>query len=101
MLILSFTKYWGWCKYHYREHPKANFALAKLEERAIEDLNSCSPDIVRIFINDWFVDAYKGTTGEVAAWVVRKQKSHRSVSKVAMKALEARAEAKIYESKFK
>ena len=34
----------------------------------------------------------------MAAWVVCKQKSHRSVSKVAMKALEARAEVKIYES---
>ena len=70
----------------------------KLEEQAIEDLNSCSPDIIRKFINQsWgFVDAYKkGMTGEVAAWVVRKQKSHRSVSKVAMKALEARAEVKI------
>ena len=28
-LILSFTKYWGWCKYRYWEHPKANFADAK------------------------------------------------------------------------
>jgi hypothetical protein len=27
MLILS--KYWGWCKYCYQEHPKANFAEAK------------------------------------------------------------------------
>ena len=87
MLILSFIKY--------REHPKANFAEAK--ERAIEVLNSCSPDIIRRFINrSWqFVDAYKkGLTGEAAAWVVRKQKSHRSVSEAAMKALEARAEAK-------
>jgi hypothetical protein len=33
-------------------------------------------------------------TGEAAAWVVRKQKSHRSASETAMKALEARAKAK-------
>ena len=93
MLILS--KYWGWCKYHYREHPKANFAEAK--ERAIEVLNSCPPNVIRRFINrSWrFIDAYKkGLTGEAAGWVVRKQKSHRSVSEAAMKALEARAKAK-------
>ena len=26
---LNSTKYWGWCKYRYRETPKANFAAAK------------------------------------------------------------------------
>jgi hypothetical protein len=42
-----------------------------------------------------FIDAYKkGLTGETAAWVVHKQKSHRSVSEAAMQALEARAKAK-------
>jgi hypothetical protein len=39
-----------------------------------------------------FIDAYKkGLTGEAAAWVVHKQKSHRSISEVAIKALEAPA----------
>jgi hypothetical protein len=93
MLILS--KYWGWCKYCYREHLKANFAEAK--ERAIEVLDSCLPNVIQRFINrSWrFIDAYKkGLTGEAAAWVVRKQKSHISVSEAAMKALEARAKAK-------
>jgi hypothetical protein len=93
MLILF--KYWGWCKYRYREHPKANFAEAKA--RAIEVLDSCPPEVIRRFINrSWrFIDAYKkGLTGEAAAWVVQKQKSHRSVSEVAMKALEARAKVK-------
>ena len=33
----------------------------------------------------------KGLTGEAAAWVVHKQKSHWSVSEAAMKALEARS----------
>jgi len=37
MLILS--KYWGWYKNRYREHPKANFTEAKA--RAIKVLNSC------------------------------------------------------------
>jgi hypothetical protein len=93
MLILS--KYWGWCKYCYQEHPKANFAEAK--EWAIEVLDSCPPNVIRRFINwSWrFIDAYKkGLTGEAAAWVVRKQKSHRSVSEAAMKVLEAQAKAK-------
>ena len=93
MLILS--KYWGWCKYRYREHPKAKFSEAK--EWAIDVLNSCPPDVIWRFINQsWrFIDAYKkGLTGEAAAWVVRKQKSHRLVSKAAMKALEAQVKAK-------
>ena len=86
MLILY--KYWGWCKYRYREHPKGNFTEAK--EQAIKVLNSCPPNVIRRFI-----DAYKkGLTGEAAAWVVRKQRSHRSVSEAAMKALEAQAKAK-------
>ena len=93
MLILS--KYWGWCKYHYREHPKANFAEAK--ERAIEVLNSCPPNVIWRFINQSWrpTDAYKkGLTGEAAAWVVCKQKSVRSISEVAMKALKAQVKAK-------
>jgi hypothetical protein len=60
-------------------------------------LDSCPPNVIQRFINrSWrFIDAYKkGLTGEAAAWVVRKQKSHRSVSEAAMKALEARAKAK-------
>ena len=67
------------------------------KERAIEVLDSCLPNVIRRFINrSWrFIDAYKkGLTGEAAAWVVRKQKSHRSVSEAAMKVLEARAKAK-------
>jgi hypothetical protein len=93
MLILY--KYWGWCKYRYREHPKANFTEAK--ERAIKVLNSCPPNVIQRFINrSWrLIDAYKkGLTGEAAAWVVHKQRSHRSVSEAAMKALKAQAKAK-------
>ena len=41
------------------------------------------------------IDAYKkGLTGEAAAWVVRKQKSHRAVSEKAMKALEVWSKGK-------
>ena len=36
----------------------------------------------------------EGQTGEAAAWVVRKQKSHKLVSETAMKAPEGRAKAK-------
>ena len=91
-----FSKYWGWCKY--REHPKNNFAEAKT--RALEVLDLCPADVIRRFINrSWrFIDAYKkGLTGEAAACVVRKQKSHRSVSESAMKALETRAKDKSVE----
>jgi len=94
-LTIIFSKYWGWCKYRYWEHPKNNFAEAKT--RALEVLDACPADVIRRFINrSWrFIDAYKkGLKGEAAAWVVRKQKSHRSVSESAMKALEARSNLK-------
>ena len=57
----------------------------------------CPADVIQRFINrSWrFIDAYKkGLKGEAAAWVVRKQKSHRSVSESAMKALEAQSKDK-------
>ena len=76
--------------------PKNNFAEAKT--RALEVLDLCLADVIRRFINrSWrFIDTYKkGLKGEAAAWVVRKQKSHRSVSESAMKALEARSKGKL------
>ena len=58
--------------------------------RALEVLDACPAEVIRRFI-----DAYKkGLTGEAAAWVVRKQKSHRAVSEKAMKALEVRSKGK-------
>jgi hypothetical protein len=87
--------YWGWFKYRYQEHPKANFAEAKAQ--ALEVLDACPTEVIQHFINrSWrFIDSYrKGLTGEAAAWVVRKQKSHRSVSEAAMKALEAQSKLK-------
>ena len=69
--------------------PKNNFAEAKT--RALEVLDLCLADVIRRFI-----DTYKkGLKGEAAAWVVRKQKSQRSVSESAMKALEARSKRKL------
>ena len=57
----------------------------------------CPADVIQRLINQsWrFIDAYKkGLKGEAAAWVVHKQKSHRSVSESAMKALEAQSKDK-------
>ena len=76
--------------------PKNNFAEDKT--RALEVLDLCLADVIRRFINrSWrFIDTYKkGLKGEAAAWVVRKQKSHRSVSESAMKALESRSKGKL------
>ena len=84
-----FIQYWGWCKYRYREHPKANFAAAK--ERALQVLDACPVEVIRRFINRsrWFVEAYRsGLTGKAAAWAVKKQKQHRAVSERAMVAME-------------
>ena len=71
--------------------PKNNFAEAKTLDRALEVLDLCLADVI------WrFIDAYKkGLKGEAAAWVVRKQKSHRLVSESAIKALEARSKGKL------
>ena len=79
----------GWCKYRYREHPKANFAAAK--ERALQVLDACPVEVIRRFINrsGRFLEAYRsGLTGKAAAWAVKKQKQHRVVSERAMVAME-------------
>ena len=84
------SQYWGWCKYHYREHPKNKFSEAKAHAKKV--LEVCLTEIIQKFINQsWrFIDAYrKGLTGEAAAWAVRRQKSHRAVSESVMKVLEA------------
>jgi len=73
------------CKYRYRKGPKNNFAEAK--QAAIQFLNACPLDVLRRFINrSWrFMNAYRmGLNGEAAAWAVRKQKQHRSISQTAM-----------------
>jgi hypothetical protein len=51
-------QYWGWCKYRYREHSKANFAAAK--EQALQVLDACPVEVIQRFINHfgWFVEAY-------------------------------------------
>ena len=68
---------------------QVNSAAAK--DKAFEVLDACPQEVIQRFIN-WFwrfIDAYRnGLTGWAAAWVVRKQKGHWSVSEQAMKALE-------------
>ena len=82
-------KYWGWYKYRYREHPKANSAAAK--EQALQVLNACPVEVIRRFINcsGQFMEAYQaGLTGKAAAWAVKKQKQHCTVPERAMVAME-------------
>ena len=82
-MLTNHSKYWGWCKYQYQEHPKNNFAEAKT--CALEVLDACPAEVI------WkFIDAYKkGLTGKAEAWVVWKQKFHRAVSEKVIEALEA------------
>ena len=63
--LLGLTKFcslsiqhWGWCKYRYREHPKANFAAAR--EQALQVLDACPVEVIRQFINHFrrFAEAY-------------------------------------------
>ena len=59
--------------------------------------NACPKEVIQRFINcSWrFIDSYnKGLTGEAATWVLKKQKGHRSVSEMAMKALKVRLKGK-------
>ena len=81
---------WGWVKSGYCQVPKRTFDDAK--KAAFEALNACPIEVIRRFINwAWhFMSAYHiGLTGKVAAWAVRKQKGHRSVSQGAMMHLDA------------
>jgi predicted negative regulator of RcsB-dependent stress response len=91
MLIIGrLIQYWGWVKYRYRQEDKSNFAQAKAA--AIKWLDACPIDIIQHFINQSyrFMDAYRqGLTGEAAAWAVRQQKCHCTVSESAMKAFES------------
>ena len=88
--ITNNSKYWGWCKYRYREVPKKTFNEAKQSVREI--LDACPMEVIQRFINrSWrFMSAYRlGLTGKAAEWAVRKQKQHRQVSQSAMMSIEA------------
>ncbi|KAF8579342.1 hypothetical protein K439DRAFT_1654601 [Ramaria rubella] len=76
------SPYWGWIKYRYRQVPKKSFEDAK--KAAFEALDSCPVDVIRQFINR----AWRFMS-KVAAWAVRKQKGHRTVSQAAMMHLDA------------
>uniref|UniRef100_A0A0W0FNV9 Tc1-like transposase DDE domain-containing protein n=1 Tax=Moniliophthora roreri TaxID=221103 RepID=A0A0W0FNV9_MONRR len=82
--------YWSWVKYRYREIPKKNFQEAK--DAMLECLDACPTEVIWRFVNwSWrFMDAYwKGLTGKAAAWAVKKQRGHCTVSASAYMALEA------------
>ena len=59
---------------------------------ALNSLESCPLDTIRRFINRaWrFMSAYRqGLTGKAAEWAVKKQRSHRAISRRAMLAIES------------
>ena len=77
--------YWGYSKTRYRQVKKASFPDAKV--KVVEALEACSIDIIRRFCNRTFrwMDAYRqGLTIKQAAWCVKKQKGHRTISKNVM-----------------
>jgi hypothetical protein len=66
--------------------------LAEAHDIAVQKLDACPTDVIRRFVNRlWrFMSAYrKGLTGKAAAWAVRKQKKHRTVSQAAMMSIDA------------
>jgi hypothetical protein len=81
--------YWGYGKARYRQVKKTSFDHAKKEVR--KALDACSLDTLRRFCNRAarFMDAYrKGLSVKAAAWCVKRQKRHRTISKEAMEAFD-------------
>ena len=72
-----------------RPRPKI---YSKGPDVALAALDACPVDVIRKFVNrSWrFMDAYRiPLSGKAAAWAVRKQKGHRTVSRTAMMHLDA------------
>jgi hypothetical protein len=81
--------YWGYGKARYRQVKKTSFEHAKRE--VLIALDACSIDTIRRFYNraSRFMDAYrKGLGVKAAAWCVKKQKRHRTISEDAMRAFD-------------
>jgi transposase len=77
--------YWGYSKTRFRQVKKVSFPDAKV--KVIEALEACSIETIRRFCNRTFrwMDAYrKGLSIKQAAWCVKKQKRHRTISKRVM-----------------
>lgn len=82
--------FWGFAKGRYRQVKKSSFAMA--QEEAVKALDSCTQDTMRRFCNRTFrfLDAYdRGLSAKAAAWCVKKQKGHRSISEAVMKEFDA------------
>jgi len=78
--------YWGYGKTRYRQVQKSTFEEAKKQVPIA--LDACQTDTLRRFCNRSFrfMDAYrKGLSIKAAAWCVKKQKGHRSISEAIMK----------------
>jgi hypothetical protein len=87
--VNAIEMYWGCSKGRYRQVKKTSFDHAKKE--VVIALDSCSINIMRRFCNRAlrFIDAYrKGLSVKAAAWCVKKQKRHRTISEEAMQAFE-------------
>jgi len=72
--------------------PSSEEDIRGRKQAALAALDSCPVDVIRRFINrSWrFMDAYRvPLSGKAAAWAVRKQKGHRTISQSAMMHLDA------------
>ena len=73
---------------------KTSFDYAKRE--VLIALDACSIDIMRRFCNRSyrFMDAYhKGLSVKAAAWCIKKQRRHKTISKEAMRAFKDHVKA--------
>jgi transposase len=78
--------YWAYCKNLYRQVWKTTFPEAR--EAYFKALDSCPLDTLRRYCNRAlrFIDAYrKGLSVKQAAWCVKKQSGHRTISETIMK----------------
>ena len=81
--------YQGYGKARCRQVKKTSFTHAKVE--VVKALEACSLDTIQRFYNRTFrwMDAYrKGLSIKQAAWCVKKQRRHRTISEEAMRAFD-------------
>ena len=87
--VNAIEMYQGYLKGRYRQVKKMSFDHAKKE--VVIALDSCSINTMRRYYNRAlrFIDAYrKGLSVKAAAWCVKKQRRHRTISEEAMQVFE-------------
>ena len=92
--LKAIKMYQGYSKARYRQVKKTSFNYAKKE--VLLALDACTINTMRKFCNKLykFIDAYyKGLGVKAAAWCIKKQRRHKTISKEAMRAFKDHVKA--------